>query len=207
MEFTSKLSGNAVSIYGKEIDYNHEIHGSFIITWNFYTEMREWGVKSVGVFATKIFGDIKITNWETDQEDFIEFDVDYNVISRKFDKAKMKLSKFDNAIRYVDSVSSEISENIRSLNSEMNKLNALINGNKSKAEPGEKDDPSIYDRVSIAMRGLYGNTYGPTKGQLKSFEIAKKQWSEAKPIIENFVKNVNKTNDLIEKIGSPKIID
>ena len=140
-------------------------------------------------------------------EDFIEFDVDYNVISRKFDKAKMKLSKFDNAIRYVDSVSSEISENIRSLNNEMNKLNALINGNKSKAEPGEKDDPSIYDRVSIAMRGLYGNTYGPTKGQLKSYEIAKKQWSEAKPIIENFVKNVNKTSDLIEKIGSPKIID
>ena len=140
-------------------------------------------------------------------EDFIEFDVDYNVISRKFDKAKMKLSKFDNAISYVDSVSSEISENIRSLNNEMNKLNTLINGNKSKAEPGEKDDPSIYDRVSIAMRGLYGNTYGPTKGQLKSFEIAKKQWSEAKPIIENFVKNVNKTSDLIEKIGSPKIID
>lgn len=74
MEFTSKLSGNAVSIYGKKIDYNHEIHGSFIITWQFYTEMREWGVKSVGVFATQISGDIKITNWETDEENFIEFD-------------------------------------------------------------------------------------------------------------------------------------
>ena len=93
------------------------------------------------------------------------------------------------------------------LNDEMNKLNALLNGNKSKAEPGEKDYPSIYDRVSIAMRGFFGNTYGPTKGQIKSFEIAKKQWLQVKPIIQKFEKNVNETGAIIEKMGSPKIID
>ena len=57
------------------------------------------------------------------------------------------------------------------------------------------------------MRGFYGNTYGPTSDQLKSFEIAKKQWTKLKPIIEKFVKNVNETGNLIEKMGSPKIID
>ena len=140
-------------------------------------------------------------------QDFVEFDVDYNKLNLKFDKAKKKLSKFDNAIRYVDPVNSKISENIKSLNIQMNKLNAMMNGNKSKTEPGEKDDPSIYDRVSISMRGFYGNTYGPTKDQLKSFEIAKRQWMGIKPIIEMFVKNVDETGVLIEKMGSPKIID
>tara|TARA_B100001094_G_scaffold40203_2_gene34839 strand:+ start:388 stop:3627 length:3240 start_codon:yes stop_codon:yes gene_type:complete len=140
-------------------------------------------------------------------EDFIEFDVDYNNFNQKFDKAKKKLSKFENAVRYIDPVSNEISEKMKVLNDEMNKLNALLNGNKSKAEPGEKDDPSIYDRVSIAMRGFFGNTYGPTKGQIKSFEIAKKQWLQVKPIIQKFEKNVNETGALIEKMGSPKIID
>ena len=156
------------------------------------------GIISIGVDASGTPDECK---------DFVEFDVDYNKLNLKFDKAKMKLSKFDNAIRYVDPVNSKISENIKSLNIQMNKLNAMMNGNKSKTEPGEKDDPSIYDRVSISMRGFYGNTYGPTKDQLKSFEIAKRQWMGIKPIIEMFVKNVDETGVLIEKMGSPKIID
>ena len=73
MEFTSKLSGNAASIYGKQIDYNHEIHGSFIITWHFYTEMREWGVKDISVYATKVYGTVEINIWTDDKEEFIEF--------------------------------------------------------------------------------------------------------------------------------------
>lgn len=92
MEFNSKLSGNAVSIYGKEIDGDHEIHGSFIITWMFYTEMREWGVKSVGVYATSIVGDIKITHNEKLTEEFIEFDDEGWIIDNYTDDIKLENS-------------------------------------------------------------------------------------------------------------------
>ena len=138
---------------------------------------------------------------------FLNFDVEYNIHNQKFNKAKNKLSKFNDALRYLDKPSSQISDNIRVLNDQMNKLDGKLNGSKSKAEPGEKDDPTVYDRISIAMRGFFGNTYGPTKSQLKSFEIAKKQWTEIKPSIEKFVKDVNETGILIEESGSPKIMD
>ena len=144
---------------------------------------------------------------ETLIKDFMNFDVEYNNHNQKFNKAKNKLSKFDDAIKYLDKLSPQISDNIRILNDLMNKLDAKLNGSKSKAEPGEKDDPTVYDRISIAMRGFFGNSYGPTKSQLKSFEIAKKQWSEIKPHIEKFVKDVDETGNLIEESGSPKIMD
>lgn len=72
MDFQTKLSGHDVTITDKTIKYNHDIHGAFIIDWQFYTEMRDWGVKSVGVYATKVVGDITISNWEDDTEQTIE---------------------------------------------------------------------------------------------------------------------------------------
>ena len=75
MEFTTKLSGHHVTIYNKSIDYNHDIYAAMTIEWQFYTEMREWGVKSIGVFATAIYGDVTITNYDNDDKQ-IEFTFD-----------------------------------------------------------------------------------------------------------------------------------
>ena len=68
MDFTTKLSGHHVSIYNKDIEYDHEIYAKLTIDWQFYTEMRDWGVKTIGVYVTKIYGDINITNYDDDSE-------------------------------------------------------------------------------------------------------------------------------------------
>ena len=33
-----------------------DMEGAFTIKWDFYTELREWGVKNIGVYATSIEG-------------------------------------------------------------------------------------------------------------------------------------------------------
>ena len=50
MNFTTKMEGSQVSINPNEEE------GVFIIEWDFYTEMREWGVKDVNVYVTKVTG-------------------------------------------------------------------------------------------------------------------------------------------------------
>tara|TARA_R110000824_G_scaffold144529_2_gene312491 strand:- start:86 stop:412 length:327 start_codon:yes stop_codon:yes gene_type:complete len=71
MNFTTKLSGYSVSVFGGE-----DMEGAFSIEWDFYTEMREWGVKEVGIYATKITGVIYKDDESVLDEDRIEIDSD-----------------------------------------------------------------------------------------------------------------------------------
>jgi hypothetical protein len=89
----------------------------------------------------------------------------------------------------------------------MNLIEVLLFGNKSKKEIGEKDIPLVTDRISVAKRSLYGNSYGPTKHHIESFKIGKKQWESIVPEINEFINAVNKLSQNLESLGAPKIID
>ena len=139
--------------------------------------------------------------------DFVEFDKDYVYSLEKYANAKKKMQKFEQAYRYVDEISSKLISDINLLENEMNLIDTALNGNKSKKDVMEKDNPTISNRISIAMRGFSGNSYGPTKTQINSFEIAKKQWNRIKPRIINFIESVENKIQFLESKGSPKIID
>ena len=139
--------------------------------------------------------------------DFVEFDKDYVYSLEKYANAKKKMQKFEQAYRYVDEISSKLISDINLLENEMNHIDTALNGNKSKKDVMEKDNPTISNRISIAMRGFSGNSYGPTKTQINSFEIAKKQWNRIKPRIINFIESVENKIQFLESKGSPKIID
>ena len=139
--------------------------------------------------------------------DFIEFDKEYTLVLDKYAKSKKKMSKYEQAIRYINNINSNLYSEMKDLDAQMNIIDSLIYGSKSKSEIMEKDNPTISERISIAIRGFSGNSYGPTKQQMASFDIAKRQWNEIKPLIVKFNnKVVNKIN-LLEEMGSPKIID
>ena len=89
----------------------------------------------------------------------------------------------------------------------MNLIDVLLIGSKSKKEIMEKDITLVSERISIAKRGFYGNSYGPTKLHMKSLEISKNQWKEIEPKINQFINEVNKLGESLEKLGSPKILD
>jgi hypothetical protein len=71
MDFKTKLSGNNVSLFNfskRNFDYVSDL----TIHWEFYTEMREWGVKDVGVYAISCVGEIEITYWNEDDSEETE---------------------------------------------------------------------------------------------------------------------------------------
>ena len=175
-------------------------NGSF----NKLTESKTFNIK-------KIRKNVLTNPVESQIDDFIEKLVSIETESRlvldEFSKSKKLFANFDRATRYIENIDGKLIKEISNLYDEMNSIDVLIVGNKSKKEIGEKDNPSFSDRLMFAKRGFYGNSYGPTKHQLESFEIGVKQWNQMKPKIENFSKSVNAIKARLESLGSPYIID
>ena len=147
----------------------------------------------------------------TEIEDFItelnKFEISSSMIISDYTKAKKKQTNFDYALRYINNIDSDLTNRVKSLMDEMNLIEVLLFGNKSKKEIGEKDIPLVTDRISVAKRSLYGNSYGPTKHHIESFKIGKKQWESIVPEINEFINAVNKLSQNLESLGAPKIID
>ena len=129
------------------------------------------------------------------------------MIISNYRKAKKKQTNFDYALRYINNIDSDLTNRVKSLKDEMNLIEVLLYGNKSKKEIGEKDMPLVADRISVAKRSLYGNSYGPTKHHIESFKIGKKQWESIVSEIHEFIDAVNKLSQNLESLGAPKIID
>ena len=136
-----------------------------------------------------------------------KFEIEYSVVVSNYIKSKNKQSSFDNALRYINNIDTDLLNKLKELKDYMNLTDVLLYGNKSKKEVMEKDIPQVSERLGIAKRGLYGNSYGPAKHHMDSFDIAKKQWSSIYPRIEKFIKGVNDLSKELEQLGAPRILD
>ena len=73
MDFTTELSGWDVMVYNiSDSDKETDTESAFTIKWQFYTEMREWGVKDVGIYATEVIGEIEVTYYNDDDTESVE---------------------------------------------------------------------------------------------------------------------------------------
>jgi|TARA_R110002096_G_scaffold261638_7_gene455254 hypothetical protein len=75
MKFTTKLSGNRISIFNYS-DKDADESGEFKIEWYFYTEVRDWGVKNIGVYATNIKGTVELNYLDVSESKKIEINSD-----------------------------------------------------------------------------------------------------------------------------------
>lgn len=64
MEFKTMLSGNRLSIFNKEREkHPHDKDGNLQVEFTVHMECREWGVKDISVYATRVVGDIEYHMW------------------------------------------------------------------------------------------------------------------------------------------------
>lgn len=82
-DFTTRLNNADVSIYGfekwKGRDDNNDISAVAVVHWDFYTEMRSWGVKDVSAYATYVHIEFEVNWWnENDEEEVEEYTIDSN---------------------------------------------------------------------------------------------------------------------------------
>ena len=80
-------------------------------------------------------------------------------------------------------------------------------GNKSKMEIGEKNPPSLYNRIRVASQGL-SSSYGPTKLHLENLDMARQMNEEIKSLFDNTVnKELTSLKNKIKTNGGPIIIE
>lgn len=136
-----------------------------------------------------------------------KFEIETSVMISNYIKSKKKQSSFDNTLRYIKNIDSDLLYKLNELKDQMNLIDVLLYGNKSKKEIMEKDNSLVSERISIAKRGLYGNSYGPTKHHMDSFDIAKNQWDSILPRVEKFIKAIEDLSEELEQLGAPKILN
>ena len=66
-------------------------------------------------------------------------------------------------------------EELSKLRNSLLEMDEELNGNRSKNEPGEKNNPTVYTRLYTAARIASGSTYGPTKLALDNLALANKK--------------------------------
>jgi photosystem II stability/assembly factor-like uncharacterized protein len=136
-----------------------------------------------------------------------KFEIEYSVMISNYIKSKKKQSSFNNTLRFIKNIDSDLLNKLNELNDQMNLIDVLLYGSKSKKEIMEKDITLVSERISIAKRGFYGNSYGPTKQHMDSFGIAKDQWDSILPRVEKFIKAVGILSNDLEQLGAPIILN
>jgi hypothetical protein len=84
------------------------------------------------------------------------------------------------------------------------KLDEKLNGNRSKQQIGEKNNPTIIYRLRVAIRGTMSSTYGPTPTHKRSLEIASEEFREFKKTLDNILnKQLPDLEKALHDTGAP----
>ncbi len=97
-----------------------------------------------------------------------------NVVIRSAEK---RLKAMQVALAQSRSDSGDLYDQLVQLRTDVLELEKDAYGYRSKQEVGEKDNPTVGDRLSVAIMGTTNSTYGPTPVHLENFRIAKEQFA------------------------------
>lgn len=135
------------------------------------------------------------------------FKTDFEVQLNKFNIVAKKLDAYNKATIYAKTNPGTLETDIYKLKQEVYTLKQLLYGNASKKEIIEKDVKSIASRLSVAGRG-FTTTYGPTKTQMQSLEMAKTLFNKIKPrLIKLIETEIPRLEKKLLDAGVPKILD
>jgi hypothetical protein len=84
-------------------------------------------------------------------------------------------------------------------------LNEKVNGNGSKIQIGERNDPTPGDRLFKILLGIGTSTYGPTATNQQSMEIIRSELNEIGKRLQDQIANLDVLSQEIQKAGAPWI--
>jgi photosystem II stability/assembly factor-like uncharacterized protein len=103
-----------------------------------------------------------------------------SAVSLVIDEANKRIAAMGVALSRTDIEPAKLNTALYKLKMELANLKLKFFGSQSKNEIGEKNNPTIYDRISAARTGTTHSTYGPTATHKRSLEIAEKKFAELK---------------------------
>tara|TARA_B100001287_G_C22583432_1_gene482079 strand:- start:172 stop:1044 length:873 start_codon:yes stop_codon:yes gene_type:complete len=118
-----------------------------------------------------------------------------------------KVNSLKTAIENTPIKTKELVSDFHNLKNSLLLIKRRVFGNESKTEIGEKNLPSLFNRIRVASQGL-SSSYGPTKLHLESLNIAKLMNQDIKPLINDLLnKKINLLENKIKAVGGPIILD
>ena len=135
-----------------------------------------------------------------------------NKTSQAISAAGMRLNNLKNkskalstALERADKDSPAIKTTLNQLDQDLLTLDMKMNGNPLKREIGERNDPTMRNRLGNAFGGSF-NSHGPTQTNINSLEIARSEFEEIRVELEDIYQNrVPMIEKELVKIGAPWI--
>ncbi|MEK9530624.1 MAG: glycosyl hydrolase [Flavobacteriaceae bacterium] len=128
-------------------------------------------------------------------------------MNHSFEKSKKKIKALSRGLAYIQSDQKTLHQTVYDLREQQLTLEKAIGGSPAKKEVGEKDTPTLSNRLSVATRGFYSNTYGPTKMHMESYEMAKTLLAKLSARVDALAVDTDATIVTAEAAGAPVILD
>ena len=129
------------------------------------------------------------------------------IMDKKLEKTMKKIAALSKAIGFAQANQDVLHKTVYDLQKQHYNLARKIDGSEAKGEVGEKDTPTLSFRISVASRGFYSNTYGPTAMHMESHDMAVALLNELAPQVDALAAATAKAISDSEALGLPVIID
>ena len=94
-------------------------------------------------------------------------------------------------------------ERFAEMQQELAAIETEYGGNPLKAGPGEKNNPTIGDRLFAVMRGVERSTYGPTSMHRSSLQLANEMIADLNTRLDSWRREAAKIGQAIQAAGGP----
>lgn len=157
--------------------------------------MREGALKGNSPVATASF-------WR-ELED-INLELSNTRLVVKATQEKVKLMAI--ALNRSQSAPGNIDHRVHALSNKLHQMSKQLSGDPLRNSVGEKSQPTIGDRISVASMGTRNSTYGPTPTHQQSLAIAQKQLNALKTQLNSIVKSqIPAIEQALKKVKAPAV--
>lgn len=126
---------------------------------------------------------------------------------KKFDTSTKKIKTLSRTLSYIEGKPQELHQLVYDLRKQQLALDKQLGGSPAKKEVGEKDIPTLSSRLSVASRGFYNNTYGPTNMHMESFDMAVNMVNSLSEKVDALAQRVDAVVKKAEAVGAPIVLD
>ncbi len=126
---------------------------------------------------------------------------------KKFDTSTKKIKTLSRTLSYIEGKPQELHQLVYDLRKQQLALDKQLGGSPAKKEVGEKDTPTLSSRLSVASRGFYNNTYGPTNMHMESFDMAVNMVNSLSEKVDALAERVDAVVKKAEAVGAPIVLD
>ena len=118
-----------------------------------------------------------------------------------------KLKVYENAILLTNEVDNSLLKKINSINSSLDKVNILVNGDNAKSSRNANQTPSMSSRLGGLLYGFWYSSSEPTKTNVETLNLLEKQFNQVKAGLEKIDSDCNAIETELTNSNSPWFLD